>query len=182
MVVMDTMVMDMARERLRPMLLLSQDMATMVDMAMDTVLVMDMVDMVMDTMDTMARDLLMLRLSQDMATMDMDMVMVTAMDMDMVVMVMDTMDTMARDPLRLARIWLLRTRIRTWLWPWLWIWRLRTWIWPWIWTWIRPWIWLRILRISSTNVFCWQFRVQYIKMKWDLIWYQSFSKDSQIVK
>merc|ERR1712240_195927 len=81
MVVMDTMVMDMARVRLRPMLLLSQDMATMVDMATDTVLVMDMVDMVMDTMDTMARDLLMLRLSQDMAT----------------------MDTMARDPLRLSQ-------------------------------------------------------------------------------
>merc|ERR1712113_1089495 len=54
-------------------------------------------------MDTMARDLLMLRLSQDMATMDMDMVMVTAMDMDMVVMVMDTMDTMARDPLMLSQ-------------------------------------------------------------------------------
>merc|ERR1711973_584957 len=98
MVVMDTMVMDMARERLRPMLLLSQDMATMVDMAMDTVLVMDMVDMVMDTMDTMARDL-----RQDMATMDMDIVMVMAMDMDMVVMVMGTMDTMARDPLRLSQ-------------------------------------------------------------------------------
>merc|ERR1712027_239902 len=89
MVVMDTMVMDMARERLRPMLLLSQDMATMVDMAMDMVLVMDMVDMVMDTMDTMARDLLML--SQDMDTMDMDMVMDT-MDMDMA---MD-MDIMVR--------------------------------------------------------------------------------------
>merc|ERR1719367_82266 len=70
---------------------------------MDTVLVMAMVDMVMDTMDTMARDLLILRLSQDMATMDMDMVMVTAMDMEMVVMVMDTMDTMARDPLRLSQ-------------------------------------------------------------------------------
>merc|ERR1711973_1659 len=63
----------MARERLRPMLLLSQDMATMVDMAMDTVLV------------------------QDMDTMDMDMV-VMAMDMAMVVMVMDM--AMARDPLR----------------------------------------------------------------------------------
>merc|ERR1712189_139653 len=87
----DTMVMDMATERLRPMLLLSQDMATMVDMAMDTVLVMDMVDMVMDTMDTMARGLLMPRLSQDMAT------------MDMVVMVMDTMDTMARDLLMLSQ-------------------------------------------------------------------------------
>merc|ERR1719334_3031679 len=83
MVVMDTMVMDTARERLRPMLLLSQDMVIMVDMAMDMVLVMDMVDMVMDTMDTTARDPLMLRLSQDMATMDMDMGMVMAMGMDM---------------------------------------------------------------------------------------------------
>merc|ERR1711944_193162 len=82
------MVMDMARERLRPMLLLSQDMVIMVDMAMDTVLVMDMVDMVMDIMDTMARDPLMLRLSQDMATMDMDM----DMDMAMVMVDMD-MDT-----------------------------------------------------------------------------------------
>merc|ERR1712154_413682 len=89
MVVMDTMVMDTARERLRPMLLLSQDMATMVDMAMDMVLVMDMVDMVMDTMDTMARDLLML--SQDMATTDTDMAM--DMDMDMAMdMVTDTTD------------------------------------------------------------------------------------------
>merc|ERR1712154_739647 len=130
-------------------------MATMVDMAMDMVLVMDMVDMVMDTMDTMARDLLML--SQDMDTMDMDMVMVMAMDMDMVVMVMDM--AMARDPLRLSQGWLLRTRI-----------------WPWIWTWIRPWIWLRILRISSTNVFCWQLRVQYTKMKWDLSWTSHFQK------
>merc|ERR1719516_597313 len=78
MVVMDTMVMDMARERLRPMLLLSQDMATMVDMAMDTALDMDMVVMVMDTMDTMARDLL-----QDMATMDTDTDTDMAMDMDM---------------------------------------------------------------------------------------------------
>merc|ERR1712098_63162 len=84
MVAMDTMVMVMARERLRPMLLLSQDMATMVDTAMDMVLVTDMVDMDMDTMDTMARDLL--RLSQDMATTDMDMVMVMVMDMAMVVM------------------------------------------------------------------------------------------------
>merc|ERR1719270_2073640 len=93
MVVMDTMVMDTARERLRPMLLLSQDMATMVDMAMDMVLVMDMVDMVMDTMDTMARDPL--RLSQDMATMDMDTDMDMAMDMDMdtaMDMVTDTTD------------------------------------------------------------------------------------------
>merc|ERR1712114_102547 len=88
-----------ARERLRPMLLLSQDMATMVDTAMDMVLVTDMVDMDMDTMDTMARDPLMLRLSQDMATMDMDMV----MDMAMVVMdmVMDT--AMVRDPPMLSQ-------------------------------------------------------------------------------
>merc|ERR1712193_230403 len=96
--VMDTMD-TMARDplMLRLMLLLSQDMVIMVDMAMDTVLVMDMVDMVMDTMDTMARDPLMLRLSQDMATMDTDTDMVMAMVMDMVVMVMDTI--MARDPL-----------------------------------------------------------------------------------
>merc|ERR1712025_1373338 len=53
-------------------------------------MVMDM-DMVMDTMDTMARDLL--RLSQDMDTMDMVMV-----DMDM-----DTMVTMERDLLRLSQ-------------------------------------------------------------------------------
>merc|ERR1712025_259290 len=97
------MVMVMARERLRPMLLLSQDMVTMVDMAMDMVLVTDMVDMDTDTMDTMARDPLMLRLSQDMATMDMDMVMVMVLDMDMVDMDMDTMDTMARDPLMLSQ-------------------------------------------------------------------------------
>merc|ERR1712177_28145 len=78
---------------LRPLLLPSQDMATMV-MVMDMVMAMDtaMVDMDMDTMATMARDLLMP--SQDMDTtvmvMDMDMVM-DAMDMDMV-MVMDTTD------------------------------------------------------------------------------------------
>merc|ERR1712233_145126 len=101
MVAMDTMVMVMARERLRPMLLLNQDMATMVDTAMDMVLVTDMADMDMDTMDTMARDPLMLRLSQDMATMDMDMVMVMVLDTDMVDMDMDTMDTTARDPLML---------------------------------------------------------------------------------
>merc|ERR1712114_164490 len=72
-------------------------------MAMD----MAMVVMDMDTMVTMARDLLMLRLSQllllsqvmdtmatDMDTLDM------VMDMDMV---MDTMDTMARDQLRLSQ-------------------------------------------------------------------------------
>merc|ERR1712233_114555 len=73
----------------------------MVDMAMDMVLVTDMADMDMDTMDTMARDPLMLRLSQDMATMDMDMVMVMVLDTDMVDMDMDTMDTTARDPLML---------------------------------------------------------------------------------
>merc|ERR1719367_2474074 len=95
MVAMDTMVMVMARERLRPMLLLSQDMVTMVDTAMDMVLVTDMVDMDMDTMDTMARDLLMLRLSPDMAIMDMDMAMVV---MDMV---MDM--AMVRDPLMLSQ-------------------------------------------------------------------------------
>merc|ERR1712243_243838 len=95
MVAMDTMVMVMARERLRPMLLLSQDMVTMVDTAMDTVLDTDMVDMDMDTMDTTARDPLMLRLSQDMAVMVMDMAMVV---MDMV---MDM--AMARDPLMLSQ-------------------------------------------------------------------------------
>merc|ERR1712193_432523 len=91
--VMDTMD-TMARDplMLRPMLLLSQDMVIMVDMAMDTVLV---VDMVMDTMDTMARDPLML--SQDMATTDTDtdmvMAMVMVMDMDTAMdMVMDTTD------------------------------------------------------------------------------------------
>merc|ERR1719336_3782934 len=91
---MDTMV-TTARDllMLRPPLLPSQDMDTMV-MVMDMVMAMDtaMVDMDMDTMDTMARDLLMP--SQDMDTMvmvmDMDMVMDT-MDMDMV-MVMDTTD------------------------------------------------------------------------------------------
>merc|ERR1719342_1573194 len=62
---------------------------------------MAMVDMVMDTMVTMARDLLMLRLSQAMDTMAMDMdILDMVMDMDMV---MDTMDTMARDPLRLSQ-------------------------------------------------------------------------------
>merc|ERR1719347_2099995 len=91
MVAMDTMVMVMARERLRPMLLLSQDMVTMVDTAMDMVLVTDMVDMDMDTMDTTARDPLMLRLSQDMATMDMDMAM--ARDPPMLSQDMATTDT-----------------------------------------------------------------------------------------
>merc|ERR1712233_277291 len=103
MVAMDTMVMVMARERLRPMLLLSQDMATMVDTAMDMVLVTDMVDMDMDTMDTMARDPLMLRLSQDMATTDMDMVMVMVMDMAMVVMDMVMDMAMVRDPPMLSQ-------------------------------------------------------------------------------
>merc|ERR1712014_270677 len=62
-----------------------------------------MVDMVMDTMDTMARDLLMLKLSQllkpnqDMDTMAMDMDMAMVMDM-----ATDTMDTMARGLLNLA--------------------------------------------------------------------------------
>merc|ERR1712227_621959 len=66
-------------------------------MAMD----MAMVDMVMDTMDTMARDLLMLRPSQDMVTMAMDMdTLDMVMDMDRV---MDTMDTMARDLLMLSQ-------------------------------------------------------------------------------
>merc|ERR1712200_261992 len=63
--------------------LLSQDMDTVMDMAMD-ILVMDMV--VMDTMDIMARGLLMLSPAMDimdmaMDTMDMDM----AMDMDITV-------------------------------------------------------------------------------------------------
>merc|ERR1711970_733769 len=68
------------------LLLLSQDMGMVMDMAMD-ILGMDMV--VMDTMDIMARDQLML--SQDMDIMAMDMVMDT-MDMDMA---MD-MDIMVR--------------------------------------------------------------------------------------
>merc|ERR1712058_169663 len=84
MVAMDTMVMVMARERLRPMLLLSLDMA-------------------MDTMDTTARDPLMLRLSQDMATTDMDMVMVMVMDMAMVVMDMVMDMAMVRDPPMLSQ-------------------------------------------------------------------------------
>merc|ERR1719411_1319511 len=57
----------------------------------------------MDTMVTMARDLLMLRLSQDMATTVMVMDMVMAMDTAMVDMDMDTMDTMARDLLMLSQ-------------------------------------------------------------------------------
>merc|ERR1712168_628986 len=62
------------------LLLLSQDMDMVMDMAMD-ILAMDMV--AMDTMDTMARGLLMLSLVMDIMAMDMDtmdMVMVMAMD------------------------------------------------------------------------------------------------------
>merc|ERR1711872_119542 len=81
MVDMDTMD-TMERERLKPPLLLSQDITIM---AMD--MVMDMVDM--DTTDTMEREKLRLA-----TIMDMDMV------MDMVDMVI--MDTMEREKLRLA--------------------------------------------------------------------------------
>merc|ERR1711915_187042 len=76
-------------------------MATTV-MAMDMVMAME--DMVMVTMDTMARDLLMLKLSQlpllnqVMDIMDMYMVMVMDTILDMA---MDTMDTMARGQLKL---------------------------------------------------------------------------------
>merc|ERR1712114_102387 len=69
------------------------------DMVMVMVLDTDMVDMDMDTMDTTARDPLMLRLSQDMATTDMDMVMVMVLDMAMVVMDM----AMVRDPPMLSQ-------------------------------------------------------------------------------
>merc|ERR1719184_138573 len=69
------------------LLLPSQDMDIVMDMAMD-ILATDMA--VMDTMDIMARGLLML--SQAMDIMVMDMVMDMAMDMDMVIM-----DIMARD-------------------------------------------------------------------------------------
>merc|ERR1712200_338057 len=69
--------------------LLSQDMDTVMDMAMD-ILVMDMV--VTDIMDTMERDQLML--SQDMDIMAMDMVMDT-MDMDMA---MDMDITVRQEP------------------------------------------------------------------------------------
>merc|ERR1719495_844306 len=51
----------------------------------------------------MARDPLMLRLSQDMATTDMDMVMVMVMDMAMVVMDMVMDMAMARDPPMLSQ-------------------------------------------------------------------------------
>merc|ERR1711982_268880 len=71
------------------LLLLSQDMDMVMDMAMD-ILAMDMV--VMDTMDIMARGPLMLSPAMDIMVMDM------AMDMDMV-----TMDTMARDLLMLSQ-------------------------------------------------------------------------------
>merc|ERR1712168_397972 len=59
----------------------SQDMDTVMDMAMD-ILAMDMV--AMDTMDIMAKGLLMLNLATDIMVMDMDMdmVMVMAMVMD----------------------------------------------------------------------------------------------------
>merc|ERR1711931_389662 len=77
----------MARDLLMPslLLLLSQDMDMVMDMAMD-ILAMDMV--AMDTMDTMARGLLMLSLVMDIMAMDMDtmdMVMDMAMDMDITV-------------------------------------------------------------------------------------------------
>merc|ERR1711909_260869 len=105
---MATMDMDMARDLLNLLLLLSPDM----DMVMGIIL--DMVDM--DIMDTMARGLLMLSqlpllsqllllnlqllLSLDIF-MAMDMAMDTILAMDMVDM--DTMDTMARDLLRLSQ-------------------------------------------------------------------------------
>merc|ERR1719206_1040085 len=69
------------------LLMPSQDMDMVMDMAMD-ILATDMG--VMDTMDIMARGPLMLSPAMDI--MVMDMVMDMAMDMDMV-----TMDTMARD-------------------------------------------------------------------------------------
>merc|ERR1712183_429745 len=71
----------------------SPDMDTVMDMAMD-ILVMDMV--VTDTMDIMARGLLML--SQAMDIMFMDTVMDMAMDMDTA-----TMDIMERDQLMLSQ-------------------------------------------------------------------------------
>merc|ERR1719348_2463697 len=88
---MDTVIMEdmdtmdiMERERLKPPLLLSQDI---IIMAMD--MVMDMVDM--DTTDTMEREKLRLA---------------TIMDMDMVMDIVDMviMDTMEREKLRLATI------------------------------------------------------------------------------
>merc|ERR1719445_2601319 len=91
MVTMDIMARDLLMLSQLP--LLSQDMDTVMDMAMD-ILATDMV--VMDTMDIMARGPLML--NQAMVIMVMDMVMDMAMDMDMV-----TMDTMARDLLMLSQ-------------------------------------------------------------------------------
>merc|ERR1712128_268674 len=100
MATMDTMV----RGRLRPQLLLSQDIMvdTMADMDMVTALVMDMDMEGMAIMDTMVRGMLMLSLDimEDMVmvmVMDMDMV----MGMDMAMEAMDTMDTMGRDLLML---------------------------------------------------------------------------------
>merc|ERR1719288_381524 len=77
----------MARDllMLSQLLLLSQDMDMVMDMAMD-ILAMDME--AMDTMDIMARGLLMLSLVMDIMAMDMDtmdMVMDMAMDMDITV-------------------------------------------------------------------------------------------------
>merc|ERR1711877_86376 len=78
------MVMDMAMVIMdimaRDLLLLSQDMDMVMDMAMD-ILAMDME--AMDTMDIMARGLLMLSLDMDIMDMDMDMDMVMDMAMDM---------------------------------------------------------------------------------------------------
>merc|ERR1711963_563990 len=104
--------------------------------------------MVMDTMDTMARDLLMLRLSQDMATMDMDMV------MDMAVMVMDTVDTMARDLLMLSQDMATTDMDMA----------------------MDMDMDTAMDMVTDTTdkqykCFCWQFRVQYTKMKLDLSWY-----------
>merc|ERR1739838_580086 len=92
---MDMAMVDMATMDTMPkqLLLLSQDMDMVMDMAMATVMDMAMVDMVI--MDTMARGLPM----PDMDTVAMDMVMAMAMDMDMV-MVMDmVMDTMVKQQL-----------------------------------------------------------------------------------
>merc|ERR1711963_245622 len=98
----------------------------------------------MDTMDTMARDLLML--SQDMATTDTDTDMGMAMVMDMAVMVMDTMDTMARDLLMLSQDMATTDMDMA-----------------------------MDMDTDTTDkqykCFCWQFRVQYTKMKLDLSWY-----------
>merc|ERR1719356_714617 len=89
------MVMDIMDTMVRGQLRQGQDMDTM-DMVMVMVMVMAMA---MDTMDTMARGLLMLKLSQlPLLSQAMDimvMVMVTILDM-----VMATMDTMAKDLLK----------------------------------------------------------------------------------